>query len=631
MGGGFSFSLKLGDSSMRKVSGKIVGMSGQDDVDVDVKNHSTIADGVYSVPASKGEAVKAILSEDALTEVNEDNVRKIVDDVYVDIEDLKPTSKSSAEQPTVNQAPSVSTRSKGNDLIDITADPEEYRKVIEEKVKNLYEKYVPKEMRDAPIESVIDAIVQGMGAKLDKDISDLLAEGVQLMQKYAKDKYAIGVSFARLELEDNSGNLSADAKANAERLVDAFDNFRAKLKTPEGKKELEQDVANGFLEILAGAEDFLMQNPEFRGKLELGMYRADGVGNLSDATAYASVRLKGQTRASFKAVFSTVFSQHAMSSIFSRITSKSEKENGQVSTWTVSVEGAGVKSALTAVHETSHSLYYDTAIGRLGVRTGTDSDSIADQLAAYGEIGNTVVGAMFAAKYGIDPSTSFDEFSDEDRALLARYVMSKVSATVLTAEDARKASALLPIITDETAEHPENTMNMHLLVSAALDKDNFDEILDGYEVDEKVNTYEKAKKFVEDIVGMPIDQLVTELANSISEDLGVNIAYLGTNGIPADEVFDALGSASQYAKTDVSEAYPEARSLLYLIDNLKSANLHGNEAKIQKMREIVEQITAQSTPNNSRSPKLASDKTKQLYSLYNRISSAMNDLDWEYL
>jgi hypothetical protein len=209
--------------------------------------------------------------------------------------------------------------------------------------------------------------------------------------------------------------------------------------------------------------------------------------------------------------------------------------------------------------------------------------------------------------------------------------MSKVSATVLTAEDAQKASALLPIITDETAEHPENTMNMHLLVSAALDKDNFDEILDGYEVDEKVNTYEKAKKFVEDIVGMPIDQLVTELANSISEDLGVNIAYLGTNGIPADEVFDALGSASQYAKTDVSEAYPEARSLLYLIDNLKSANLHGNEAKIQKMREIVEQITAQSTPNNSRSPKLASDKTKQLYSLYNRISSAMNDLDWEYL
>jgi hypothetical protein len=66
MGGGFSFSFKLPSGGTDKVSGRVVGMSGEDDVELEVVGHSSIPDGIYALPASKGETVKAILSLDAV-------------------------------------------------------------------------------------------------------------------------------------------------------------------------------------------------------------------------------------------------------------------------------------------------------------------------------------------------------------------------------------------------------------------------------------------------------------------------------------------------------------------------------------------------------------------------------------
>ena len=93
MGGGFSFNLKLGNGDMRRVSGKIVGQSGEEDIDVEIVDSDTLPDGTYSVPSQKGEAVKAILSKDALKNVKKENVKEVADDVFVDIEELKVAKK----------------------------------------------------------------------------------------------------------------------------------------------------------------------------------------------------------------------------------------------------------------------------------------------------------------------------------------------------------------------------------------------------------------------------------------------------------------------------------------------------------------------------------------------------------
>jgi hypothetical protein len=66
MGGGFSFVFKGKGKSPSRVTGRVVGQSGTDDVDVEVKGSDALPDGTYSLPSAKGEAVKAIISNDAL-------------------------------------------------------------------------------------------------------------------------------------------------------------------------------------------------------------------------------------------------------------------------------------------------------------------------------------------------------------------------------------------------------------------------------------------------------------------------------------------------------------------------------------------------------------------------------------
>ena len=113
MGGGFSFSLRLGNGDMRKVSGKIVGQSGEEDLDVEIKDSDTLPDGVYSVPSQKGEAVKAILSKSALKNVKKEKAKNVKDDVFVDIEELK-IAKKKKKQPKQKATSKNSLRNNKN-------------------------------------------------------------------------------------------------------------------------------------------------------------------------------------------------------------------------------------------------------------------------------------------------------------------------------------------------------------------------------------------------------------------------------------------------------------------------------------------------------------------------------------
>lgn len=72
MGGGFSFVYKGPTGPAARVTGTVVGQSGEEDVDVKVKGSKVLQDGVYSVPASKGESVKAVISNDALKQAKVD-------------------------------------------------------------------------------------------------------------------------------------------------------------------------------------------------------------------------------------------------------------------------------------------------------------------------------------------------------------------------------------------------------------------------------------------------------------------------------------------------------------------------------------------------------------------------------
>ena len=62
MGGGFSFDFALPGGGSQRVTGKIVGISGTEDVNVEIRGYDGIQDGIYAVPSTSGENVKAVIN-----------------------------------------------------------------------------------------------------------------------------------------------------------------------------------------------------------------------------------------------------------------------------------------------------------------------------------------------------------------------------------------------------------------------------------------------------------------------------------------------------------------------------------------------------------------------------------------
>lgn len=95
MGGGWSFNLRGADGLFSTVSGRVVGSSGDGDaIEVEVVGDPDLPNGIYTMPSSKGEAVKAILPEELVKGLPK---RKAAagDDVFVGLDEVKATRKNS--------------------------------------------------------------------------------------------------------------------------------------------------------------------------------------------------------------------------------------------------------------------------------------------------------------------------------------------------------------------------------------------------------------------------------------------------------------------------------------------------------------------------------------------------------
>ena len=115
MGGGFMFNIRFPNGSFGKASGRVVGAVGDEDgIELEIKNHSQLADGIYEFPSSKGDAVKAILSESALKDLPDTDVagsqRRAIDSAGLTRKDA-PTGWT--KQPSAPGAPEVWTTEDG--------------------------------------------------------------------------------------------------------------------------------------------------------------------------------------------------------------------------------------------------------------------------------------------------------------------------------------------------------------------------------------------------------------------------------------------------------------------------------------------------------------------------------------
>ena len=94
MGGGFSFSLRGLDGLFSKISGNVVGATGDGDaIELEITGNDILPDGIYTMPASKGSSVKAILSKKTVSGLPNKGIATAKDDVFVDVNDIMPTRK----------------------------------------------------------------------------------------------------------------------------------------------------------------------------------------------------------------------------------------------------------------------------------------------------------------------------------------------------------------------------------------------------------------------------------------------------------------------------------------------------------------------------------------------------------
>ena len=92
MGGGFSFVVKGLDGAFQGISGKVVGSSGETDVEIEVSgNDAGLPPGIYVVDSTKGTAVRAILSDEAFEdapEVDLDSASRTHEGSFIDANDV---------------------------------------------------------------------------------------------------------------------------------------------------------------------------------------------------------------------------------------------------------------------------------------------------------------------------------------------------------------------------------------------------------------------------------------------------------------------------------------------------------------------------------------------------------------
>ena len=110
MGGGFSYNLRGLNGAFSKFGGRVVGAGGDNAVEIEVKGHPTVPNGIYSLPAGKGVSSKAWLPESV--EVTDSDSST---DLFVDESSLQRLDAPSGwdKQPTEPGAPELWTSKDG--------------------------------------------------------------------------------------------------------------------------------------------------------------------------------------------------------------------------------------------------------------------------------------------------------------------------------------------------------------------------------------------------------------------------------------------------------------------------------------------------------------------------------------
>ena len=523
-------------------------------------------------------------------------------------------------------APEKSMRTENN--MPITVDAERFNAELAQKVSSLLDKYeIDKSL---PPSQQLDALAEKMGVVLRRPMSEQLDDSMEYLLGEGKT-----VAEGFVQGINNPDPLAVDVlRVKGQSILDAV---KLAESGPEGRAQVREAIAQGYLEAITGVEMMFTDNPAMRGALILDLHGGEYAKKFpamkeSAGYAYQTYTDDGMMSQINFLPHSLMFDQDAIQGIVPK---------GQGLNHSVRFSGADDHQIGLGVHEAAHAEHFYHQYAALGIRIGKGSGTIEQQIRAKGpRLEDSYVGVMFAHKHDFPSDATWDEVAQQLEKAGSKESLDSLLAAV--AQEATRTNMKTGTPTDDV-----RTGYLHTLFGGKEGKESGKRIVDVIEAvenyrraqlfpniaphlprDEQGNqiplqsltqaqqneVYRKAKEAVklelpegvelvdpntgevlsdEDAAQMVKDAMDGQYISGLSQEYnGVRSDYLGikestisTNGVPNEEVMAALGGSSDYGKTNIMEATAEGRVVDVYGRNFTSFNMP--EEQVTKVREML--------------------------------------------
>lgn len=541
-------------------------------------------------------------------------------------------------------APPEFSRRNFERLTQVTADADALSAELAQKKQNLLKKYVPGKENE-PVETYADELMEKMSIKTDKPFKEQLDEALDFFMKTAEaDANEDMTPDPNLSAVQNEINrIKGVSKKEALELT----------KTEEGKKQVREAMAQGYLEVLVGAELSMENNPSLRNATEMRIHKLTDSQELSKFAGYAKTEVDKDGRVSLVCTLipnALPFDQRNLVGA-----EDTELAKGQSLSSVFRFAGSDDYQVGLGIHEYAHLEHFASQFASVGLAVGRDTPPLSSQM--EGRLGDTLIGMQFARSHNFSPDATWDEFKEvwkkasgndyESREIARLHSMygsgSLDQAIHRSAEKFAFASRIeqqrneTRIVDDSVGTQIEKALLLGLPGVAGgqegeirkfgalienlerydsrmrnpfvgMNPDNLTEeqkkaIIAGikmgnpyiYELVDDTTGKELGPDDVRKILADALDgetaeQFLATHKKVMDEIFGFDTNFISTNGVPTGEIMSVLGKSSEYGKTNMMEAVAEARTLTTVAERFVESVSVKQMEEVTRMREMLQRV-----------------------------------------
>jgi len=310
-----------------------------------------------------------------------------------------------ADAKTVMAMPPPFSARDSQTLTQVTADSDALTASIAQQRKALVEKYAPGRHGE-PVESYADELMDNMGVARESGwswpggtpmtFSEQLDQAMDYFLRTAEqDGKEDQIPDPNDSFEDRELNhMKGAAKLAALELA----------QTEEGRREVREAMAQGFLDVLAGAEPALEKDPSLRRATTIRMHINDK-SDWRKFAGYAQTELGRDGKVKLVVTLNPTILAFDSSLFFG--SDEGPLSKGQGLSEVIRFAGADDYHFGLGVHEYAHLEHYKTWYSSLGLQVGRDAPPLSEQL--DGRLDKSLMGTEIARRHNFPQDATWDD------------------------------------------------------------------------------------------------------------------------------------------------------------------------------------------------------------------------------